>query len=133
MISNRLLTTRLRRAAVALQLGLALSGCQDNDASSELGSDAPAHDAGPDSAWPFHPHDDISNGLTFVDYRSLQGGEDGVLLMDLDPESKEFGAILDRIELGDGVVPHHLYFNQSQDRLYTSALGSSAFQRKPRC
>jgi hypothetical protein len=121
MISNRLLTAGLRPGALALHLGFALTACGD-DASSEPVS-APVHDAGPDIEVPAHPHADISRGLTFVDYRSLQGGEDGVLLLDLDPESEAFGTILDRLALGTGVVPHHLYFNQEQDRLYTSALG----------
>jgi DNA-binding beta-propeller fold protein YncE len=63
------------------------------------------------------------NGLFFVDYRNLEGGADGVLLMDLDPESPEFGSILQNFELGEGVVPHHLYYNQDQSRLYNTTLG----------
>jgi hypothetical protein len=35
-----------------------------------------------------------SNGLFFVDYRHLDGGADGVALIDLDPESPDFGTIV---------------------------------------
>lgn len=63
-----------------------------------------------------------SPGLVFVDYRSLDGGKDGVALMDLDPDSENFGQILQNLPIGEGVLPHHLYFNQDQTRLYTTAL-----------
>lgn len=66
------------------------------------------------------------NGYFFVDYRHLDGGEDGVALIDLDPESPTFGQILQQMPIGDGVLPHHLYFNQSEDRLYTTALGGAS-------
>jgi hypothetical protein len=65
-------------------------------------------------------------GLVFVDYRHLNGGNDGVVLMDLDPESENFGQILQKREIGAGVLPHHLYFNRSQSRLYTTALGGAS-------
>jgi len=64
-------------------------------------------------------------GLFFVDYRHLNGGKDGVLLLDLDPESPQFGTILQNMEIGAGVLPHHLYFDRTERRLYTTALGGS--------
>jgi hypothetical protein len=70
------------------------------------------------------PHGHASSpGLTIVDYRHLGGGEDGVAIIDLDPESAHFGEILQRRAMGSGVTPHHLYFDRSGQRLYTSALG----------
>jgi hypothetical protein len=62
-------------------------------------------------------------GLFFVDYRHLDGGKDGIALVDLNPESKRFGKIMQRKEIGTGVLPHHLYFNNEEKRLYTTALG----------
>jgi hypothetical protein len=62
-------------------------------------------------------HGIAPNGLFFVDYRNLNGGADGVLLVNLDPESEGFGEILQTFELGEGVVPHHLYYNHDQSRL----------------
>jgi hypothetical protein len=73
------------------------------------------------AADPTHPH--VNPGLVFVDYRSLAGDQDGVVLMDLDPESATFGKILQNRKIGAGVLPHHLYFNHDQNRLYTTALG----------
>lgn len=75
------------------------------------------------SKGPQHPQADP--GLVFVDYRHLDGGKDGVVLMNLDPESEAFGAILQKREIGEGVLPHHLYFNRDQTRLYTTALGGA--------
>jgi hypothetical protein len=63
------------------------------------------------------------NGLFFVDYRNLEGGADGVALIDLDPESPNFGQLIQNFELGPGVTPHHLYYNHDQSRLYNTALG----------
>ena len=64
-------------------------------------------------------------GLHFVDYRNLGNGPDGVALIDLDPESERFGEILQNVEIGMGVLPHHLYFNRDASRLYTSALSGA--------
>jgi hypothetical protein len=65
------------------------------------------------------------NGLFFIDYRNLNGGADGVALVNLDPESEGFGEVLQTLELGEGVLPHHLYYNHDQSRLYNTALGGS--------
>ncbi|MBZ0293400.1 MAG: hypothetical protein K8L99_12605 [Anaerolineae bacterium] len=62
------------------------------------------------------------NGLFFVDYRNLNGGADGVALVNLDPESESFGEFLQTFELGEGVLPHHLYYNHDQSRLYNTTL-----------
>ncbi|MBC9928880.1 YncE family protein [Chitinophaga qingshengii] len=63
--------------------------------------------------------------LFFIDYRHLAGGSDGIAVMELDPESPDFGKILHKTELGKGVLPHHLYFNRDEKRLFTTALGGS--------
>ena len=63
--------------------------------------------------------------LLFVDYRNLGDGPDGVALIDLDPESEHFGEIVQNVEIDMAVLPHHLYFNHDQSRLYTSALGGA--------
>lgn len=68
---------------------------------------------------------DPNPGLFFVGYRDLKGGEDGVALLDLNPESKQFGKVRQRKAIGKGVLPHHLYFNNDESRLYTTALGGS--------
>lgn len=62
------------------------------------------------------------NGWFFVDYRNMNGGADGVMLVNVDPESTNFGEIAQTFELGEGVLPHHLYYNHDQSRLYNTTL-----------
>lgn len=68
-----------------------------------------------------HPH----SSLFFIDYRNLEGGKDGIAVIELDPESTNFGSISSKLELGIGVLPHHIYYNYDAKKLYTTALGGS--------
>jgi hypothetical protein len=63
-----------------------------------------------------------SEGLMLVDYRHLDGGKDGVALIEMDPESRRFGRIQKLRFFGEDVLPHHLYFNHDETRLYSTAL-----------
>lgn len=67
--------------------------------------------------------------LAAVDYTSETGGADGIALMDLNPNSKTFGKIVQKAEMGVGVVPHHLYYNRDGSKLYTTALGGERLYR----
>ncbi|MCL8537382.1 hypothetical protein [Chryseobacterium gallinarum] len=67
------------------------------------------------------PHD----SSFYIDYRSLNGLPDGIAVIELDPEAPNFGHISSRLELGVGVLPHHLYYNQNANKLFTTALGGS--------
>lgn len=60
--------------------------------------------------------------VAVVDYRSLNGGDDGILLVNVNPRSNTFGEILDQYELGQNVLPHHPYWNRDHTKLYTTAL-----------
>lgn len=81
-----------------------LSGCNDHD-DNPVGT---SHDS-----------------MFFIDYRDLNGGSDGMAVIELDPESPNFGNISSRLELGVGVLPHHIYYDYFAQRLYTTALGGS--------
>ncbi|MDN3694061.1 hypothetical protein QWZ06_18165 [Chryseobacterium tructae] len=71
-------------------------------------------------------HSEIPHDTAFyIDYRSLTGQPDGIAVIELDPEAPDFGNISSKLELGVGVLPHHLYYNQSANKLYTTALGGS--------
>lgn len=75
-------------------------------------------------------NDDHNSGLPhdtafYIDYRSLNGLPDGIAVIELDPEAPDFGNISSKLELGVGVLPHHLYYNQSANKLYSTALGGS--------
>ncbi|KMQ60917.1 hypothetical protein ACM40_14480 [Chryseobacterium sp. BLS98] len=61
----------------------------------------------------------------YIDYRSLEGLSDGIAVIELDPEAPNFGHISSKLELGVGVLPHHLYYNQGANKLYTTALGGN--------
>ncbi|PWN59922.1 YncE family protein [Chryseobacterium viscerum] len=68
-----------------------------------------------------HPHD----SSFYIDYRSLKGLPDGIAVIELDPEAPNFGYISSRLELGVGVLPHHIYYNQNAKKMFTTALGGS--------
>lgn len=61
----------------------------------------------------------------YIDYRSLKGLPDGIAVIELDPEAPNFGNISNKLELGIDVLPHHLYYNQSAKKLFSTALGGS--------
>ncbi|MCJ7935347.1 MAG: selenium-binding family protein [Chryseobacterium sp.] len=68
-----------------------------------------------------HSHD----SSFYIDYRSLKGLPDGIAVIELDPEAPNFGHISSRLELGIGVLPHHIYYNQNAKKMFTTALGGS--------
>jgi len=82
---------------------MAFSNCQNDNHNSDL------------------PHDTSF----YIDYRSLKGSPDGIAVIELDPEAPNFGHISSKLELGVGVLPHHLYYDQNANKLFTTALGGS--------
>ncbi|WP_313092201.1 hypothetical protein [Chryseobacterium flavum] len=70
-------------------------------------------------------HNDVLNTSFLIDYRSLNGAPDGMAVIDLDPDSPRFGSLISKLELGVGVLPHHIYYNKDAKKLYTTALGGS--------
>jgi DNA-binding beta-propeller fold protein YncE len=74
-----------------------------------------------DNHSPDLPHD----SLFYIDYRSLQGLPDGLAVIELDPEAPNFGNISSKLELGVGVLPHHIYYNHTEQKMFTTALGGS--------
>jgi len=70
--------------------------------------------------------------LAIVDYTSQTGkpGEaDGIAIVDLNPHSTTFGKVFQQVSIGEGVSPHHLYYNRDGSRLYTTALGGARLYR----
>jgi DNA-binding beta-propeller fold protein YncE len=88
---------------LSLIILITFSNCQNDNHNSDL------------------PHD----SSFYIDYRSLKGLPDGIAVIELDPEAPNFGHISSQLELGIGVLPHHLYYNQSANKLFTTALGGS--------
>ena len=50
---------------------------------------------------------------------------EGIAIMDIDPESADFGKILMEIPLPSDLVAHHIFFNRDRTKAYITALGKS--------
>lgn len=50
---------------------------------------------------------------------------EGIAIMDIDPESADFGNILMEVPLPPDLVAHHIFFNRDRTKAYVTALGKS--------
>ncbi|HSN04465.1 MAG TPA: YncE family protein [Nitrospira sp.] len=50
---------------------------------------------------------------------------EGIAIMDIDPDSADFGKILMEIPLPSDLVAHHIFFNRDRSKAYITALGKS--------
>ncbi|SLM49400.1 conserved exported protein of unknown function [Nitrospira japonica] len=50
---------------------------------------------------------------------------EGIAIMEIDPESQDFGKILMEIPLPSDLVAHHIFFNRDRTKAYVTALGKS--------
>lgn len=59
-----------------------------------------------------------------INYRSIDDSRqnDGLAIIDLNPNSDTFGNILQDVPIGDGVLMHHSFYNSDKSKLYNSAL-----------
>ena len=55
----------------------------------------------------------------------LQDRAEGIAIMDVDPESANFGKILYDIPLPPDLVGHHIFYNKDLTKAYVTALGKS--------
>ncbi|NOT22699.1 MAG: YncE family protein [Nitrospiraceae bacterium] len=66
--------------------------------------------------------------LALLNYESKQGQpvrREGIAIMEIDPESQDFGKILMDIPLPSDLVAHHIFFNRDRTKAYITALGKS--------
>jgi len=66
--------------------------------------------------------------LALLNYESKpdqQVRREGIAIMDIDPESQDFGKILMEIPLPSDLVAHHIFFNRDKSKAYITALGKS--------
>jgi DNA-binding beta-propeller fold protein YncE len=66
--------------------------------------------------------------LALLNYESKQGQpvrREGIAIMDIDPESQDFGKILMDIPLPPDLVAHHIFFNRDRTKAYITSLGKS--------
>src|SRR5574338_955115 len=66
--------------------------------------------------------------LALINYESKPGQpvrREGIAIMDIDPESADFGKILMEVPLPSDLVAHHIFFNRDRTKAYITALGKS--------
>jgi DNA-binding beta-propeller fold protein YncE len=66
--------------------------------------------------------------LALINYESKPNQpvrREGIAIMDIDPESGDFGKILMEIPLPSDLVAHHIFFNRDRTKAYVTALGKS--------
>jgi DNA-binding beta-propeller fold protein YncE len=66
--------------------------------------------------------------LALINYESKPNQpvrREGIAIMDIDPESVDFGRILMEIPLPSDLVAHHIFFNRDRSKAYVTALGKS--------
>lgn len=66
--------------------------------------------------------------LALLNYESKPGQpvrREGIAIMDIDPDSADFGKILMEIPLQPDLIAHHIFFNRDRSKAYITALGKS--------
>jgi DNA-binding beta-propeller fold protein YncE len=66
--------------------------------------------------------------LALINYESKANQpvrREGIAIMDIDPQSTDFGKILMEIPLPSDLVAHHIFFNRDRTKAYITALGKS--------
>ncbi len=66
--------------------------------------------------------------LALLNYESKPGQpvrREGIAIMEIDPESADFGKILMDIPLPSDLVAHHIFFNRDKSKAYITSLGKS--------
>ncbi len=69
--------------------------------------------------------------LAMLNYESKPGQtprREGIAIIDVDPESKNFSKIITDIPLPTDLVAHHLFYNKDASKAYLTALGSNPLQ-----
>jgi DNA-binding beta-propeller fold protein YncE len=69
--------------------------------------------------------------LALVNYESKPDQpvrREGIAIMDIDPESADFGKILMEVLLPSDLVAHHIFFNRDRTKAYVTALGKTPLQ-----
>ncbi|MDO8355367.1 MAG: YncE family protein [Nitrospirota bacterium] len=64
--------------------------------------------------------------LALLNYESKPGQpvrREAIAIMDIDPESADFGKILMEVPLPSDLVAHHIFFNRDRTKAYITALG----------
>ena len=66
-----------------------------------------------------------------INYRAIDDTrqDDGIAILDINPDSKTFGNILQDVPVGEGVLMHHPFYNSDGSKLYnTSLMGETLYR-----
>ena len=66
--------------------------------------------------------------LALINYESKPDQpvrREGIAIMDIDPESADYGKILMEVPLPSDLVAHHIFFNRDRSKAYITSLGKS--------
>ncbi len=69
--------------------------------------------------------------LALINYESQADQpvrREGIAIMEIDPESADFGKILMEMPLPPDLVAHHIFYNRDRTKAYVTALGKSVLQ-----
>lgn len=68
--------------------------------------------------------------LAMLNYETepQQPRQEGIAIMDVDPESASFGAVVDHVTLPADGVAHHIFYNKTLDKAYITNLGNGALR-----
>lgn len=69
--------------------------------------------------------------LAMVNYDSKSGStprREGIAILDVDPDSPQFGKILTDLPLPPDTVSHHFFYNKDLSKAYITALGNGALR-----
>ncbi len=67
--------------------------------------------------------------LAMLNYETVpeqQPRQEGVAIIDVDPDSGRFGQIVDQVALPNDGVAHHIFYNKTLDKAYITNLGKGA-------
>ena len=65
----------------------------------------------------------VQQGLKGGDVTGHPSRKEGIAVIDVDPNSKNFGKILANIPLPASLVAHHIFYNRDMSKAYVTALG----------
>lgn len=66
-----------------------------------------------------------AESLKTLKLSGAQEREEGIAIIDVDPNSKAFGTILMNIPLPKDLVAHHIFYDRKMEKAYVTALGKS--------
>lgn len=69
--------------------------------------------------------------LSMVNYESKPGQlprKEGIAILDVDPQSPQFGKIVQDLPLPPSTVAHHIFYNKDVSKAYITALGQGALR-----